>query len=350
MKSSNDKKGENLKILIAEDDFLVSEMIVGELTDAGYEIVGKAADGIRAVELTQSLKPDIVLMDIRMPGMTGLEATRQIMECCPTPVIILTAYENIDMVKNAGDAGVGAYLNKPLDAQEFEKAVLIARARFNDIKELKEKNIQLEQADQLNKTLMKEIHHRVKNNFQLISSLLNLQIGSIEDDQVIHILEAGRDRVQTLAILHEKLYETGNLVSLPMNIFVEDLLKTLLEAYITEDFAIKLEFNIENIVLDSKKAVSIGLILNEAVTNSIKYAFPKNSGMECTISVSMVVEDKNILLGVKDNGIGIDNIEKIESGNTLGMQLIFLLAESQLEGSIEIQSKDGLEILIRFKP
>ncbi len=350
MKNSNNKKGQGLRVLIAEDDFLVSEMIEGELVDAGYEIVGKAANGIRAVELTLSLEPDIVLMDIRMPEMTGLEATRQIMDCCPTPVIILTAYENIDMVENAGDAGVGAYLNKPLDAQELEKAILIARARFNDIKELKEKNRQLEEADKVNKNLMKEIHHRVKNNFQLVSSLLNLQIGGIDDDETRGILEAGRDRVQTLAVLHEKLYEVGDFVSLPMNIFIEDLMNALSGAYNTEDKSISMDINIENIVLDTKKAVTIGLILNETVTNSLKYAFPEPTDKKCIINVSMTVEDKSILLRIADNGIGVLDIEKLKSGNTLGMQLIHLLTESQLAGSIEFPETEGMEILIRFKP
>ena len=350
MKNFNDKKSENLKILIAEDDFLVSEMIEGELINAGHDIIGKADNGIRAVELTQSLKPDIVLMDIRMPEMTGLEATRQIMECCPTPIIILTAYENIDMVKNAGDAGVGAYLNKPLDAQEFEKAVLIARARFNDIKELKEKNRLLEEADQLNKTLMKEIHHRVKNNFQLISSLLNLQIGGLEDNQARRILESGRDRVQTLAVLHEKLYEIGDFVSLPMNIFIKDLMQVLFDAYKTKDGCVKLDINVDSIVLDTKKAVTIGLILNEAVTNSMKYAFPETINKNCVISVSMTVKGKDIQLCIADNGIGVSDVEKIKSGNTLGMQLIYLLTESQLEGSLQVQGSGGMEILIQFKP
>ncbi|MDA3939965.1 MAG: response regulator [Spirochaetia bacterium] len=349
MKNYNGES-KNLKILIAEDDFLVSEMIEGELVNAGYEVIGKASNGKIAVDLTLALKPDLVLMDIRMPELNGLEASTQIMETCPTPVIILTAYDNRDMVVDAGDVGVAAYLNKPLDSLELERAIIISMARFKDIVELQEKNNQLEEADKLNIALMKEVHHRVKNNFQLISSLLNLQIGSIEEDKAKKILEAGRDRVQTLAILHEKLYETGNLVSLPMNVFVKDLLKALVAAYNTKEKLINLNLNIESIVLDSKKAVSLGLILNEAVTNSVKYAFLNQVDKNNTISVSMAVEDKTILLSIKDNGIGISDIDKIKSGNTLGMQLIYLLTESQLEGSIEIESKAGLEIIIRFKP
>ncbi len=350
MKNFNNKKSGSLKILIAEDDFLVSEMIEGELIDAGYVIVGKADNGMQAVELTKGLKPDIVLMDIRMPGMNGLEATRQIMEDCPTPVIILTAYENMEMVESAGNAGVGAYLNKPLDAGEFEKAVLISKARFNDIKELTEKNKRLEEADLLNKSLMKEIHHRVKNNFQLISSLLNLQIGDLEDSRERKILESGRDRVQTLAVLHEKLYETGDFVTMPMNIFIKDLLSSLLDAYDIKDRIIELDINIDNIVLDTRKAVTIGLILNEAVTNSIKYAFSDSVNKKRTISISMKVEDKIILLRIADNGIGISDMEEVQSGDSLGMKLIHLLTESQLEGSLEFPETEGTEILIRFKP
>jgi len=243
-----------------------------------------------------------------------------------------------------------SYLNKPLDTQELERAILIARARFNDIRELKEKNMQLEEADKLNKNLMKEIHHRVKNNFQLISSLLNLQIGGIGDEETRRILEAGRDRVRTLAVLHEKLYEAGDFVSLPMNTFIKDLMNALSGAYNTEVKSISMDINIDNIVLDSKKALTIGLVLNEAVTNSIKYAFPVPSNKRCTISVSMAARDKSILLRITDNGIGVSDIEKLKSGNSLGIQLIQLLSESQLEGSIEFPETEGTEILIRFRP
>jgi len=346
----NSKESKNLKILIAEDDFLVSEMIEGELINEGYDILGRAMDGISAVELTMSLKPDIVLMDIRMPKLNGLEASKQIMDNSPVPIIILTAYENRDMIIDAGEAGVGAYLNKPLDPLELERAILISRARFKDIMDLREKNDKLMEANQLNKTLMKEIHHRVKNNFQLISSLVNLQLGDITDKKTKEILEASRDRVQILAILHEKLYETGDFISLPMNVFIEDLSRSLIEAYSSDAKIIKLDVWIDSIVLDSKKAVSIGLILNEAITNSIKYAFPQYLNNDNTIKISMTVDGKDILLKIGDNGIGLSNIEKVKLGNTLGMQLIYLLTETQLEGNLSFNNTNGTEFAIRFRP
>ncbi len=350
LQKSKSKKSKNLKILIVEDDFLVSEMIEGELIDEGYEIIGRAMDGLSAVELTMSLRPDIVLMDMRMPKLNGLEASKQIMETCPVPIIILTAYENRAMVIDAGEAGVGAYLNKPLDPLELERAIIISRARFKDIMDLREKNKKLREANLLNQTLVKEIHHRVKNNFQLISSLLNLQVGDITDKKTKEILEASRDRVQTLAILHEKLYETGDFVSLPMNIFIEDLSRSLLEAYSSEEKIVNLDIRIDSIVLDSKKAVSIGLILNEAITNSIKYAFPNLLDNDNAIEISMTVDGKDILLKIGDNGIGVSDIEKIKSGNTLGIHLIHLLTESQLKGSLGFNNTHGTEFTIRFRP
>jgi len=136
---------ESIRVLIAEDDHLVGEMIKGLLQDAGYVIVGEAADGLETIEMTQSLRPDIVLMDIKMPDMDGIEATRLIHERCPTPVVVLTAYETEELIEEASEAGVGAYLVKPPNVREVERAITIARARFRDMMELRNYAGQLEQ-------------------------------------------------------------------------------------------------------------------------------------------------------------------------------------------------------------
>ncbi len=137
---TNDK----ISVLIAEDDFMVSETIQKEVEDLGYTIVGKAPDGRQAVEMTQSLQPDVVLMDIKMPDMDGLEATLRIYQTCPTPVVILTAYDTPDLVEQASEAGVGAYLVKMPNAREIERAVTIATARFSDMMALRRLNAELQ--------------------------------------------------------------------------------------------------------------------------------------------------------------------------------------------------------------
>jgi AmiR/NasT family two-component response regulator len=138
------EKNSEIRILIAEDDFLVSEMIEGALLDRGYTIAGKAANGRQALELVQSLTPDVVLMDIEMPDMGGIEASQLIQSTCPTPIVVLTAYNTSALVKQAGQAGVGAYLLKPPNAQDMERAIIIAMARFRDMIELRRLNSQLE--------------------------------------------------------------------------------------------------------------------------------------------------------------------------------------------------------------
>ncbi len=133
-----------MSVLIAEDDFMVAEAIQKEVEDLGYTVVGKAPDGRRAVEMTKSLQPDAVLMDIKMPDMDGLEATLRIYQTCPTPVVILTAYDSPDLVEQAGEVGAGAYLVKMPRAREIERGLTIAVARFDDMMELRRLNAELQ--------------------------------------------------------------------------------------------------------------------------------------------------------------------------------------------------------------
>ena len=142
-----------IRALIAEDDALVGDVIQRQLEKIGVAVVGRASDGRRAVELAQALRPDIVLMDIEMPEMDGLEAARQMQERCPLPVIVLTAHPGRELVDQAAAAGVGAYLLKSSTAQELDRAITIARARFADLMELRRLNAELQAALAKVKTL-----------------------------------------------------------------------------------------------------------------------------------------------------------------------------------------------------
>ncbi len=137
-----------VRVLIAEDDYLVREVIQDTLDNIGHVTIGKAGDGQQAVDLTQSLQPDVVLMDIQMPVMDGLEASRHIYESCPTPVVVLTAYETPELVEQAGIIGVGAYLTKPPRARELERAIAISIARFADMMELHRVNAEMKARNQ----------------------------------------------------------------------------------------------------------------------------------------------------------------------------------------------------------
>lgn len=138
------KLRKDIRALIVEDDTLVGEMIQGLLEEIGYTVIGKAVDGIQAIALTKTLQPDVILMDIEMPEMDGIEATRHIYENCPVPVVMVTAHETPELVEKASAAGAGAYLIKPPNVREMERAVTVAMARFEDMMELRRLNAELQ--------------------------------------------------------------------------------------------------------------------------------------------------------------------------------------------------------------
>lgn len=137
---------QKLSVLVAEDDRFVRESLISLLEDLGYSVAGTARDGREAVALTCELKPDVVLMDMDMPEVNGLEAAQMIQERHPTPIVVLTAFENKVLVRAAGAAGVSAYLTKPAVPADIERAIIIARARHGDLMELRRLNAKLEAA------------------------------------------------------------------------------------------------------------------------------------------------------------------------------------------------------------
>jgi len=138
--------GRKTKVLIAEDDSLVADLIESQLETIGCAVVGKASDGLQAIEKASLLDPEIVLMDIEMPGLDGLEATRRIQESKPRPVVLLTAHDSPDLLERAGDVGVGGYIVKPTSPQELDRTLAIALARFGDLAELRRLNGELRSA------------------------------------------------------------------------------------------------------------------------------------------------------------------------------------------------------------
>ena len=137
---------QHIRLVVAEDDFLVCEELKRILRGKTYEIVGEAGNGVQAIRLVTELRPDAVLMDIKMPEMDGLEASRRIAETCPTPVVIMTAYEAADLVETASKAGVAAFLTKPPVLAEIDRAIAIAMARHADLMELRRVNEELQTA------------------------------------------------------------------------------------------------------------------------------------------------------------------------------------------------------------
>ena len=138
---------ETIRVLAVDDELLVLEMIEGRLNNSRYSVIGRALDGNRAVEMARDLQPDVILMDIEMPEMNGIMATQKITEQYPTPVVMLTAYPQPEIVREASDAGAGAFLTKPATFPEIDRAIIIAMARFEDMQLLRTLNSELTESN-----------------------------------------------------------------------------------------------------------------------------------------------------------------------------------------------------------
>lgn len=195
--------------------------------------------------------------------------------------------------------------------------------------------------------LLKEIHHRVKNNLQVISSLLYLQAGRVQDPGLQSIFQESRARIRAMTLVHEKLYQSGNFAQIRIRAYIESLIFELYRAYGVSLSQVELVLTLDDLVLGIDTAIPCGLILNELVSNALKYAFPHGSG-RIAISLSGT-PDRRYELAVSDNGIGMPPDLKIEDLDSLGLQLVQGLAEEQLRGTLHLERESGTTWRIRFQ-
>ena len=212
---------------------------------------------------------------------------------------------------------------------------------------LEEKGRLLEEKE----VLLKEIHHRVKNNLQVISSLLYLNSKKIKDEKTLNMFKDSQKRVKSIALVHERLYCSKGLGKISFKEYIQQLTNDLFRSYVVNKSVINLDININVIFIDVDFAVPCGLIINEIISNSLKYAFPnfdeENKTGKIMIDFSTNGNDELILL-IGDNGVGMPlNIEE-KKGHSLGLQLVDSLI-NQLDGSLEINSNNGTCFKIKFK-
>jgi two-component sensor histidine kinase len=194
-------------------------------------------------------------------------------------------------------------------------------------------------------SLLKEVYHRVKNNFQVIISLINLQIESINNPLAKKILIESITRIKAMVLVHEMLYQSANLAEIEMKAYINDLLCFPIDAYGINEEHIKLAVDIDSISLPVDDAILCGLIINELITNAIKYAFP--NGIKGQITVSLKSLEQKVTISVSDNGVGLADSFDIGSNKTLGMRLIINLAK-QLRGDVVVKNDHGACFTINF--
>lgn len=210
--------------------------------------------------------------------------------------------------------------------------------RMRDQKKLRENLIEKE-------VMLREIHHRVKNNMQIISSLLNIQSRHIRNPQAQKLFRESQTRIRSMALIHEKLYQSQNLAKVDFRSYIHTLIVHLYHFFGVSPNVIHQNLQIDEIYLDINTAIPCGLIINELITNSLKHAFPP--GVEGKVSIEMISWKKQYILKIHDNGKGIAEEVDIFNTKTLGMQLVNMLVD-QLGGELSLDRKSGSRFKIIF--
>jgi PAS domain S-box-containing protein len=216
----------------------------------------------------------------------------------------------------------------------------------HDITEKKDAESKIKQSLKEKEVLLKEVHHRVKNNLQVISSLLNLQSSYVSDKKVIELLKESQNRIKSMSFIHESLYQSDDFSKVKFATYIQHLTSNLLLSYNPKGKKISLKQKIDDVFLNLDLAIPCGLIINELVSNSLKYAFVKKGKGELVLSIKVDKKD-NVKILITDNGSGLPREIDYRNTQSLGLQLVMVLV-SQLKGTIKLDNKKGAKFAITF--
>jgi two-component sensor histidine kinase len=220
----------------------------------------------------------------------------------------------------------------------LENAELYERAR-REISERVQAEKQLQASLREKEVMLKEIHHRVKNNLQVITSLLKLQSRYVEDQEALKVFRESQSRVRSMALVHERLYQSDNLARIDFAEYTRDLTSVLSGTYSANPETVSIRIRADEVLLGIDAAVPCGLILNELVSNALKHAFPNGQTGEIWVELA-AGQDQQVSLRVSDDGIGLPEMLDWQNTDSLGLQLVNSLV-NQLEGVIELDNSNG---------
>lgn len=227
-----------------------------------------------------------------------------------------------------------------------DNKVVGRRGVVTDISFLKIAEEKIKYSLQEKEILLREIHHRVKNNLQVIISLLRLQTQNITNAKTLEVFREAQNRVNSMSLVHDKLYKADDFSRIKLSEYVDDLVASIKKSYFVKDDNISIQCNVDDLTLNIDTSIPLGLMINELLTNCLKYAFPSKPG-EIVITIKKTNSDK-ILLSVKDNGVGISENVDFENANSLGLRLVNMLV-TQLNGDLRVTSNNGTEFIVIFK-
>jgi two-component sensor histidine kinase len=324
-----------------EDDYVIVRRLVAKIASppCTIEWCGVFEPGLALVE---ERRHDLYVVDYQLGPRDGIEFVRAAASQGSTgPFILLTAHEDTDLESAAADAGVVDYLVKgQISAPALRRAIRYSLARHETLEVLRRN-------DQEKTVLLREIHHRVKNNLQIISSLISFQAAQVRDPASLSLLRDAQSRVHSIALIHERLYQAPNLAGVDMGEYARGLVPLLGHTLGASVAGARIDVRCEEVTLDINTAVPCGLMISELLTNALKHAFPSSGARPPSILVSMEAKDGICRLSVTDNGVGLPDEVDVAKTTSIGIQLLRVLAR-QLRGTVEISREEGTRVTVSF--
>ncbi|GLR20181.1 tetratricopeptide repeat-containing sensor histidine kinase [Portibacter lacus] len=320
--------------------------VANELMSEYYENIGNHAEALKYFKESSSLKDSFISKEEDERLIDALKKYE--VEKKEQEIMLLSAENEFKDLRNERDRkNLQLALLGILTMLVLSILIIVNRNRIKKLnKTLAEQQEVIKVNLQEKELLLKEIHHRVKNNLQVISSLLNLQSSYVKDSSAITALREGKNRVKSMALIHQNLYQEGNLTGVRLKPYFEKLCRNLFDSYLVQKDTVQLELEIEDIDLDIDTVIPLGLLANELISNSLKHAFSESD--HALINIQLYETSGKIHLKITDNGVGVDPAFLIDKHDSFGYQMIHAFKD-KLDGEILIENNDGLSVELIFE-
>jgi PAS domain S-box-containing protein len=344
---------ENMVKNLTNDVFKIKQTLLG--SEKGWELTFDAIPDLitildknhRVVKVNKAMAERIAKSPDECIGIICYQVIHQCdtpPENCPHEKLLQDGLEHVSEIEEKNLGGYFIVTASPI--KDNNGNVLGSIHIAHDITQRKKMEEKLEKTLEEKNTLMKEIYHRTKNNLMVISSLLSLQSRYIKDENTQSIFKESQNRAKSMAMIHEKLYRSGDLEHLNFTEYIINLSNDLYDTYTLDKNLIKLVLDFDDVTLNVEISIPLALILNELLTNSLKHAFPNGKGGE--IKVELKKYDEILKLTVSDNGIGFPEDRDYHNTDTLGMLIINSLTD-QIDGELNLEKNNGTKFTVTFK-
>lgn len=335
----------------AEEELLAREAYLDQLFESAQEAIVMADNKGKALRINQEFT--------RLFGYTQKEAAGKVLDELIVPKKLQKSATLITEKVAKGERTAFEAIRCRKDGRMIAVSVLASPivvsgkqigtyGIYRNITERKKAEEQIKASLKEKEILLQEIHHRVKNNMQIISSLLNLQSRHIKDKESLGLFKSSQNRVKSMALIHERLYQSKDFTRIDVADYVQNLTNHLFITYGISKEAIRLKIDIKDIFLDINTAIPCGLIINELVSNSLKHAFPNDKKGKIQISMHPLGK-REMELVVGDNGVGMPEDANLRNTKSLGLYLVSMLAEDQLHGEINLDKTEGTAFRFRLR-